>query len=101
MDLERPAGRIFLLAAAVVLPSLVAFGLVVVFADAWVREVGVGTALLVVGLGSLGWAVVVALVGSRTLARDLRGVVALAERGPEPASDADDVVVSGSGVMNS
>ena len=81
MDLERPTLRVFLLVAAVVVPALVALALVVVFAASWVEEVGVGTALLVVGLGSLLWGAVVALIGSRTLSRDLHGVVSMAERG--------------------
>ena len=85
MDLERPTLRVFLLVAAVVVPALVALALVVVFAASWVEEGGVGTALLVVGLGSLLWGAVVALIGSRTLSRDLHGVVSAERGGAHPA----------------
>ncbi|HET9497596.1 MAG TPA: histidine kinase dimerization/phospho-acceptor domain-containing protein, partial [Candidatus Limnocylindria bacterium] len=88
MDFDRPTLRVFVLSASVVVPALVAFALLVGFAGSWVDEVGIGTALLVVSLGSLLWAVVVALFGSRTVSRDLDEVVSLAERGSAPETEA-------------
>ncbi|MEK6191306.1 MAG: HAMP domain-containing sensor histidine kinase [Chloroflexota bacterium] len=81
MDLGRPALRIFAFIAVVALPALAALALVLVLGDAWVAEVGVSVVLLVVGLGTLLWAAIVAAVGSRSVTRDLQGVVTLAERG--------------------
>lgn len=81
MDFGRPAFRIFALIAVVALPALAALGLVLVLGDAWVAEVGVSLALLVVGLGTLLWGAIVAAFGSRTMTRDLQSVVTLAERG--------------------
>ena len=81
MDLGRPALRIFAFIAVVALPALAALALVLVLGDAWVAEVGVSVVLLVVGLGTLLWAAIVAGVGSRSVTRDLQGVVTLAERG--------------------
>jgi len=81
VDLGRPALRIFAFIAVVALPALAALALVLVLGDAWVAEVGVSVALLVVGLGTLLWAAIVAGVGSRSVTRDLQGVVTLAERG--------------------
>jgi signal transduction histidine kinase len=90
VDLERPTLRLLALIAAVVLPALVVFAVVVVYAPGWVEDVGVGTALAIVGLAALAWSIVVALFGSRILSRDLSGVVSLAERGPEGAADEPD-----------
>jgi signal transduction histidine kinase len=81
VDLGRPALRIFAFIAVVALPALAALALVLVLAEAWVAEVGVSVVLLVVGLGTLLWAAIVAAVGSRSVTRDLQGVVTLAERG--------------------
>lgn len=81
MDLGRPALRIFALIAIVALPALAVLALVLVLADRWVAEVGVSVALLVLGFGTLLWAAIVAVVGARSVTRDLQGVVALAERG--------------------
>jgi signal transduction histidine kinase len=81
VDLGRPALRIFAFIAVVALPALAALALVLVLGDLWVAEVGVSVALLVVGLGTLLWAAIVAGVGSRSVTRDLQGVVTLAERG--------------------
>jgi signal transduction histidine kinase len=81
VDLGRPALRIFAFIAVVALPALAALALVLVLGDAWVAEVGVSVVLLVVGLGTLLWAAIVAAVGSRSVTRDLQGVVTLAERG--------------------
>lgn len=97
MDLGRPALRIFALIAVVALPALAALGLVLVLGDAWVAEVGVSVALLVVGLGTMLWAAIVAAFGSRSVTRDLQSVVTLAERGsaagaePGEADAADDL----------
>ena len=87
MDLGRPAFRIFALISVVVLPALAALGLVLVRGDAWVAEVGVSVALLVVGLGTLLWAGIVAAFGSRTVSRDLQSVVSLAERGSATSAE--------------
>lgn len=81
MDLGRPALRIFAFIAVVALPALAALALVLVLGDTWVAEVGVSVVVLVVGLGTLLWAAIVAAVGSRSVTRDLHGVVTLAERG--------------------
>jgi len=81
VDLGRPALRIFAFIAVVALPALAALALVLVLGAAWVAEVGVSVVLLVVGLGTLLWAAIVAAVGSRSMTRDLQGVVTLAERG--------------------
>ena len=90
MDFGRPAFRIFALIAVVALPALAALGLVLVRGDAWVAEVGVSVALLVVGLGTLLWAAVVAAFGSRSMTRDLESVVTLAERGSEAGGAAEE-----------
>lgn len=95
MDLGRPAFRIFALIAVVALPALAALGLVLVLGDVWVAEVGVSVALLVVGLGTLLWAAIVAAVGSRGVTRDLQSVVSLAERGSAEGSQADDADAGG------
>jgi len=81
VDLGRPALRIFAFIAVVALPALAALALVLVLGDAWVAEVGVSVVLLVVGLGTLLWAAIVAAIGSRSVTRDLQGAVTLAERG--------------------
>jgi two-component system sensor histidine kinase KdpD len=81
VDLGRPALRIFAFIAVVALPALAALALILVLGDAWVAEVGVSVVVLVVGLGTLLWAAIVAAVGSRSVTRDLQGVVTLAERG--------------------
>jgi len=81
VDLGRPALRIFAFIAVVALPALAALALVLVRGVAWVAEVGVSVVLLVVGLGTLLWAAIVAAAGSRSVTRDLLGVVTLAERG--------------------
>ena len=90
MDLGRPAFRIFALIAVVALPALAALGLVLVLGDAWVAEVGVSLALLVVGLGTLLWAAIVAAFGSGSVTRDLQSVVTLAERGSASGAERDE-----------
>ena len=95
MDLGRPALRIFAFISVVALPALAALGLVLVLGDAWVAEVGVSVALLVVGLGTLLWAAIVAAVGSRTVTRDLQSVVALAERGAPTVAKPGDAEEAG------
>jgi two-component system sensor histidine kinase KdpD len=87
VDLGRPALRIFAFIAVVALPALAALALVLVLGDAWVAEVGVSVVLLVVGLGTLLWAAIVAVVGSRSVTSDLQGVVTLAERGAAPGAE--------------
>ena len=95
MDLGRPALRIFAFIAVVALPALAALALVLVLGDAWVAEVGVSLALLVVGLGTLLWAAIVAAVGSRSVTRDLQSVVALAERGAPTVAKPGDAEEAG------
>ncbi len=90
MDFGRPAFRIFALIAVVALPALAALGLVLVLGDAWVAEVGVSVALLVVGLGTLLWAAIVAAFGSRSVTRDIQSVVTLAERGSATSAESGD-----------
>lgn len=86
MDLRRPAFRLFLLFGAVALPPLVALALILFAAPEFVAQVGAGTVLLLVAIGAAIWSGVVAVVGSRGIARDIRGLVELAERGV-PAAD--------------
>jgi signal transduction histidine kinase len=90
VDFGRPAFRIFALIAVVALPALAALGLVLVLGDAWVAQVGVSVTLLMVGLGTLLWAAIVAAVGSRGVTRDLQTVVTLAERGSAAAAEPGD-----------
>jgi len=81
MDLGRPSLRLLLLFGAVAIPPLVGLAALVYFAPEWVAGVGVGTALLLAVLAGAVWAVLVAVVGSRVIAADLRSMVELAERG--------------------
>lgn len=81
MNLDQPALRLFAVIAVVALPGLAALALVLGFAEAWVTQVGVGTATFLVGLATLGWAGIVAGLTARALSRDLHDVVAIATRG--------------------
>lgn len=87
MDLGRPSVRLLLLFGAVAIPPLVGLAVLVYFAPDWVAGVGVGTALLLAVLAGAVWAAVVAVIGSRVIAADLRSMIELAERGA-PGSDA-------------
>jgi signal transduction histidine kinase len=89
VDLGQPALRLFAVITVVALPALAALALVLAFAEAWVAEVGVGTAFLIVGLGTLAWAGIVAGWTARAVSRDLQEVVALATRGGEPGAGRD------------
>ena len=55
VDLGQPALRLFAVIAVVALPGLAALALVLAFAEAWVAEVGVATAFLLIGLATLAW----------------------------------------------
>lgn len=91
MDLGRPSLRLLALFGAVALPPLVALAALLTFEAGWVEEVGMGTALLVAAAGAAIWAVLLAVVGSRVLARDLREMLDLAERGaPNAPGQGDD-----------
>ncbi|HEX6474926.1 MAG TPA: HAMP domain-containing sensor histidine kinase [Candidatus Limnocylindria bacterium] len=81
MDFGRPSVRLLLLFGAVAIPPLVGLAALFYFARDWVASVGVGTTLLLAALAGALWAVVVAVVGSRIIAADLRSMVELAERG--------------------
>lgn len=92
MDLGQPALRLFAVIAVVALPALAALALVLAFAEGWVAEVGIGTAFLIIGVGTMAWAAIVAAWTARALSRDLQDVVAIATRGDasETAGGADD-----------
>lgn len=81
MDFGRPALRIFAFIAVVALPALAVLTLILVLSPEWADQVGVSVVLLMVSLGTLLWGAIVAAVGSRSVTRDLRGAVTLAERG--------------------
>jgi signal transduction histidine kinase len=86
VDLGQPALRLFAVIAVVALPALAALALVLVFAQSWVAEVGFGTAFLIVGVGAMAWAAIVAAWTARALSRDLQDVVAIATRGDASAA---------------
>jgi hypothetical protein len=92
VDLGQPALRLFAVIAVVALPALAALALVLAFAEGWVAEVGIGTAFLIVGLGTMAWAAIVAAWTARAVSRDLQDVVAMATRGDatEAVSGADE-----------
>ena len=94
MDLSRPYLRLLALFGAVALPPLVGLAALLYFAPDWVARVCTGSALLLAGLGGAIWAVVVAVVGSRAIARDLSVLVELAERGA-PGADMTPDALSG------
>jgi hypothetical protein len=85
VDLRRPAFRLFLLFGAVSIPPLVGLALIVFLAPDFVSQVGVGTVLLLVTVGAAIWSALVAVAGSRGIARDIRELVELAERGAPTA----------------
>ena len=91
MDLGQPALRLFAVITVVALPGLAALALVLAFAEAWVAQVGVATAFLLIGVATLAWGGIVAGFTARALSRDLQEVVALATRGaPDAAADGGD-----------
>ena len=92
MDLRRPALRLFLLFGAVAIPPLVGFALILFLAPDFVTQVGLGITLLLVTIGAVIWAAGVAVIGSRGIARDIRGLVELAERGAPTADVTSDAL---------
>ena len=73
--------RLFLILLAVALPPLLVLGLIEVFAAPLVGRIGQGTTLFLVALVALGWAGIVTLMASRSMAEEVRSLVDLAERG--------------------
>jgi signal transduction histidine kinase len=90
MEAGRGAIRLFLLLIAVALPGVVAFAVLSSLAPEWLDRIGAGSALLVVGLFTLIWAGIVAIVGSRNAGEDVAAIVSLAERGRDPSTDDGD-----------
>jgi signal transduction histidine kinase len=101
VDLRRPALRLVLLFGAVAIPPLVAFALIIVAAPDFVSQAGIGTVLLLVAVGAGVWAAVVAVVGSRGIARDIRELVELAERGVPAAEVTPDALTDAQRRMTS
>jgi len=89
VDLNQTVLRLVGVILVVALPALAVLALLLVFGERWVAEAGVGMALLLVGLGTAGWAVVVAWFTARAFAQDVQDVVAIATRGPAPSSTSD------------
>jgi signal transduction histidine kinase len=81
MDLSRPSLRLLVLFAAAAIPPLVGLAILLAMAPEWVSQVGLGTALLIAAAAGAVWAGIVAIAGSRAIARDVRTLVELAERG--------------------
>ena len=81
MELSRPSLRLLALFAGAAIPPLVGLAILLAAAPEWVSRVGLGTALLITAVGGFVWAAIVAVVGSRAIAGDVRTLVELAERG--------------------
>jgi signal transduction histidine kinase len=81
VDLGRASLRLFAIIIVVALPGLAALALLLAYGEAWVADAGYATAFLLVGLGTLAWAGLVASLTTRAVSRDLRDVVAIATRG--------------------
>ena len=86
MDFGRPSLRLLALFGAVALPPLIGFAALLTLAPDWVARMGMGTALLLAAVVGALWAVVMAVVGSRAIGRDLSVLVELAERGAPDAT---------------
>lgn len=76
--------RLFLILLWVALPPLVLLGILEVFAEGLVTQLGQGTALLVVGIAAALWAGVIALFASRSFGDEVRALIDVAERGASP-----------------
>lgn len=81
MGLGQASLRLFAVISVVALPGLAALALVVAYAEDWVAEVGLGTALLLIGLATLAWGALVASLTARAASRDLQEVVRIATLG--------------------
>jgi two-component system sensor histidine kinase KdpD len=90
VDLGRASLRLFAVIVVVALPGLAALALVLAYADTWVANVGFGTAFLLVGVGTMAWAGLVASLTTRAVSRDLQDVVAIATRGERGPSGSDE-----------
>jgi signal transduction histidine kinase len=79
-----PSLRVLLLLLAASLPPLIVFGVATALNVDRILGVGPGTLLVIVSVLAAAWGGVVAVLGARSVAGDLRSLLQLAERGAPP-----------------